>query len=317
MEFLQKNMTGENKMKKIFALMLCVVMMFCFSISSSAHWVDEKEMGITFSFPDTWEKTLIDDGFSFSNKSNQMEVFEIGYVDTVNGTIDFLTEEECRQLAIAFCSNDVYASVLSEANNTRVTVRSNYEEGWYEYYNGVKYYKYQKNFTASASGYYDLVFYTNNYFTIKNNKIYVFMHSRTDENNRFSDVINLLNTISYENGLIKININGDRIYPDSDPVIIEGRTMVPIRAVAEKMGYNVGWNAEHGLVTLTSYNTGDKIEIIVGSDVAYKNGNIPISLDVQAFIVGGRTYLPLRAVAEAMDADVNWDPDTRTVDIDE
>jgi len=162
-----------------------------------------------------------------------------------------------------------------------------------------------------------LVFYTNNYFTIKNNKIYAFMHSRTDENNRFSDVINLLNTISYENGLIKININGDRIYPDSDPVIIEGRTMVPIRAVAEKMGYNVGWNAEHGLVTLTSYNTGDKIEIIVGSDVAYKNGNIPISLDVQAFIVGGRTYLPLRAVAEAMDADVNWDPDTRTVDIDE
>lgn len=304
-------------MKKLFALVLCLVMLFSLSIVSSAHWIDEKEMGITFSLPDTWYKAVLDDGYSFSNESNSMEVFEIACTDTVNGTIDFLTEDECREMAASFCSNDVYAEVLSEANNTNVTVISNYEEGWYETYNGVKYYKYQKNFTASANRYYDTVFYTNNYFTIKNNKIYIFMHSIVGEPNHLNDVISLLNTISYENGLIKININGDRIYPDSDPVIIEGRTMVPIRAVAEKMGYSVDWNGDLGVVILESYYTGDRIEIAIGSPVAYKNGNESIELEVPAFIIAGRTYLPLRAVAEAMDADVDWENTTRTVYINE
>ena len=46
-----------------------------------------------------------------------------------------------------------------------------------------------------------------------------------------------------------------------------------------------------------------------------KNLSKKIELDVPAIIVGGRTYLPLRAVAEAMDAKVNWNGDERIVEI--
>ncbi|MEE0409579.1 MAG: copper amine oxidase N-terminal domain-containing protein, partial [Clostridia bacterium] len=48
---------------------------------------------------------------------------------------------------------------------------------------------------------------------------------------------------------------------------------------------------------------------------ALKNGYKEIPLDVQPIIFDDRTYLPLRAVAEAMNADVNWNGNTRTVEI--
>ena len=96
-------------------------------------------------------------------------------------------------------------------------------------------------------------------------------------------------------------------------MIVEERTLVPIRAVAEEMGYRVSWDGANQVVTMTDGYTTLKFQI--GNYTAYKNGYKEIPLDVPPIIFDDRTYLPLRAVAEAMNADVNWNGNTRTVEI--
>ncbi len=112
---------------------------------------------------------------------------------------------------------------------------------------------------------------------------------------------------------ISININGRRIRPDSPPELISGRTLVPIRAVAENLGYTVDWDAETRTVKMTK-NGGNNIEIAINADEISKNGK-KTPLDVPAQIIDSRTYLPLRAVAEAMDCRVEWDGENKIVDI--
>ena len=111
---------------------------------------------------------------------------------------------------------------------------------------------------------------------------------------------------------ISININGRRIRPDSPPELISGRTLVPIRAVAENLGYKVDWDAETRTVAMTSGD--NKIDVKIDADSITKNGG-KIPVDVPAQIIDSRTYLPLRAVAEAMDCRVEWDGENKTVDI--
>ncbi|MBQ9519495.1 MAG: copper amine oxidase N-terminal domain-containing protein [Firmicutes bacterium] len=112
---------------------------------------------------------------------------------------------------------------------------------------------------------------------------------------------------------ISVNINGRRIRPDSPPELVSGRTLVPIRAVAENLGYTVGWDAETRTVEMTQ-NGGNEIKIAIDADYLYKNGE-KTAIDVPAQIIGSRTYLPLRAVAEAMDCRVEWDGENKIVDI--
>ena len=120
-----------------------------------------------------------------------------------------------------------------------------------------------------------------------------------------------MGSLSYDLGKIKIVIDGARIYPDSDPIIIDGRTLVPIRAVAEKMGYSVGWDAENQIVSLV--NPDNMLHFQIDTNVALRNIETEIPLDVAPMIINNRTYLPLRAVTEAMDASVNWESNTKTV----
>ena|GEM_PF-6377496 len=110
---------------------------------------------------------------------------------------------------------------------------------------------------------------------------------------------------------ISININGRRIRPDSPPELISGRTLVPIRAVAENLGYEVSWDAETRTVKMTGKN---EISVTIDADELIKNGE-KTAVDVPAQIIDSRTYLPLRAVAEAMDCRVEWDGENKLVDI--
>ncbi|MBQ3463874.1 MAG: copper amine oxidase N-terminal domain-containing protein, partial [Clostridia bacterium] len=114
---------------------------------------------------------------------------------------------------------------------------------------------------------------------------------------------------------IKISVNGSRVYPDSDPVIINDRTMVPIRAVAEAMGFSVGWDAPSQCVTMTQGNF--DVQVMIGSTwiTKYLNGQVSEygQTDVVPQIINDRTYLPLRAVGEALGATVDWDGNTRSV----
>ena len=96
---------------------------------------------------------------------------------------------------------------------------------------------------------------------------------------------------------------------DVAPQIVNGRTMLPARFVAENLGAEVSWDGEKRLVTITGKHlkTGDEITILisVGSDIAYVNGE-EIKLDSPAFIENDRTYTPVRFISEELGAKVEW-----------
>ena len=104
-------------------------------------------------------------------------------------------------------------------------------------------------------------------------------------------------------------VNGTAKTLDAAPVIKSGRTMLPVRFVAENLGGTVGWDGATSSVTIK----GDNIDIAikVGADTAWINGKT-VKLDAPAFIENSRTYLPVRVVAEAMGATVAWDGATST-----
>lgn len=106
--------------------------------------------------------------------------------------------------------------------------------------------------------------------------------------------------------------NGKKISADVPPYIKDGRTLAPIRVILETLGMAVSWN--DATKTATAISGGTVINITIGLNVAMINGQ-PKKLDVPAEITNGRTFVPVRFFAEALDMNVEWDNYTRTVAI--
>jgi len=102
---------------------------------------------------------------------------------------------------------------------------------------------------------------------------------------------------------IHVVYNGKRISFDVNPAVIDGRTMVPLRAIFETMGASVDWDANTQIVTAA--RGGTTISLAIGSNTLYVNGTAK-TLDVPAQAIGGRTMVPARAIAESFGADVTW-----------
>jgi len=113
-------------------------------------------------------------------------------------------------------------------------------------------------------------------------------------------------------GSLVMSVDGGSATLDSPPIIREGRTLLPIRAVIEALGGSVGWDAVERKATVTLGT--HAVEVWIGSRQARVDG-ASISLDVAAIIVNSRTLLPLRFVAENLGCTVTWDPIGRTVTI--
>lgn len=111
---------------------------------------------------------------------------------------------------------------------------------------------------------------------------------------------------------IKVMVNNEPIAFDSNPVIKNGRTLVPLRAIFERLGASVDW--DEGAQTVTAVKDDKTLKLTVGSSAAYINGN-KTELDVPAEIVKGRTLVPVRFISESLDCTVSWDDMTRTVKI--
>ena len=96
---------------------------------------------------------------------------------------------------------------------------------------------------------------------------------------------------------------------DVAPKIVNDRTMLPARFVAENLGAAVEWNEKDELVTITGKNlkTGEDVTILIkiNSDIAYVNEK-EVKLDSAAFIENDRTYTPIRFISEELGADVTW-----------
>ena len=102
---------------------------------------------------------------------------------------------------------------------------------------------------------------------------------------------------------VKVIVNNKEIAFDQPPVIENGRTLVPIRAIVEAMGGSVTWNDSSKMATIIKGSQTIKMQI--GNAVMTKN-NAPIKLDVPPKIIGNRTLIPARAIAEAFGASVDW-----------
>ncbi|MCL2372847.1 MAG: copper amine oxidase N-terminal domain-containing protein [Defluviitaleaceae bacterium] len=115
----------------------------------------------------------------------------------------------------------------------------------------------------------------------------------------------------YASGGINVVIDGiDVVFEDQEPVLVDGRTLVPVRGVFEVLGFYVEWEAETSTAVLISDSY--VVKISIGQAVFYTNGLAHV-LDVPAQIIGGRTMVPLRFPLESVGYDLAWDSMTQTV----
>lgn len=112
---------------------------------------------------------------------------------------------------------------------------------------------------------------------------------------------------------VSLFVDGQRLYPDAEPVILDGRTLVPLRAIFEALGAQVNWDQTNASAFAVRDST--TITVTAGSMTAFVNGEEQ-ALDVPAQVIQNRMFTPVRFVAEALDAQVSWDPDSQTVYID-
>lgn len=105
------------------------------------------------------------------------------------------------------------------------------------------------------------------------------------------------------------NVFGKTTENDVAPKIVNSRTMLPARFIAESLGAKVDWNEEKQQVTVTGKHvkTGEDLTILltIGESKATVNGK-EISLDSAAFVENDRTYTPVRFISECLGADVEW-----------
>lgn len=111
----------------------------------------------------------------------------------------------------------------------------------------------------------------------------------------------------------KVTVNGKNVrFNNQYPLIVDDRTLIPVRAVSEALGASVDWDGDNQLVTITKDNK--TIKLYINQTTAYIN-NSPCSIDIPAEVINNRTMVPLRFVAESMNLTVNWDGATRTVEV--
>ena len=107
--------------------------------------------------------------------------------------------------------------------------------------------------------------------------------------------------------VINIYVDGERLQFSEgmgNPFIsAESRTMIPLRAVSEGLGYEVAWDQEN----FSAIVRGNDVEIVlpINKNFGYVNGERK-TFDTYTIIADGRTYVPLRFVSENLSKSVTW-----------
>ncbi len=111
---------------------------------------------------------------------------------------------------------------------------------------------------------------------------------------------------------ISVTVDGRALSFDQPPLMQDGRVLVPLRGIFEALGAEVQWDAASRTVRARTQTS--QMTLPLGSRSATVDGRT-VSLDVPAAVVGGRTVVPLRFVAEALGAQVLWEGAARKVTI--
>ncbi|HKX19912.1 MAG TPA: copper amine oxidase N-terminal domain-containing protein, partial [bacterium] len=108
---------------------------------------------------------------------------------------------------------------------------------------------------------------------------------------------------------IKVVVDGSPIYLDSPPMLLNGRVLVPLRGVFERLGATVAWDPRSQ--TVLAQRGATSISLTIGSSQAAVNGQAQ-PIDAPALLVAGHTMVPLRFISQALGAAVGWDAATYT-----
>lgn len=116
-------------------------------------------------------------------------------------------------------------------------------------------------------------------------------------------------------GMDVYTVNGETKFWDATPYIKNGRTLVPIRHLAEAVGFKASWDFSDPANKMVFIFKADQdpekdkehpfILLIIGQPTAMVNGNL-VALDVAPEILNGRTMVPLRFVVETLGYQVEW-----------
>ena len=107
---------------------------------------------------------------------------------------------------------------------------------------------------------------------------------------------------------------GKNLKFDVPPVIKEGRVLVPIRSISTALGADVSWDNDNKIATILYMDS--EIVFDIKEMLVTVDGD-EIELDVPADIMEGRIVVPLRFIVENMGLDIEWEPETETVEITE
>jgi len=111
---------------------------------------------------------------------------------------------------------------------------------------------------------------------------------------------------------ISVQVNDTSVAFDVPPVMVQGHTMVPMRAIFETLGADIEWNGNTRTVKATRGE--DVIQLTIHSATMLVN-DTEVVLDAAPMMKEGRTMVPIRAISEAFHNEVSWDGASRTVHI--
>ncbi len=140
-----------------------------------------------------------------------------------------------------------------------------------------------------------------------------------NENSPFSEIRTIIHRdalyeggiLSYDDGkAVLVMLNGKYLDFDVAPIIINDRVMVPMRNIFEKLGAKVTWDGESK--TIFAGRGDDVITMQIGQNYLFKNSE-KIETDTPAIIENERALVPIRAVSEALETQVFYNSNTKTV----
>lgn len=114
---------------------------------------------------------------------------------------------------------------------------------------------------------------------------------------------------------IKLIVDNKDITNLSGPIIVNSRTLVPIRFISEAIGAKVIWDGDNRTVLVEKENKSVFLKID-SRIINYNQGELYQFSDVAPFIINSRTYVPLRLISNALEIGIEWDNETRTVYVD-
>lgn len=118
--------------------------------------------------------------------------------------------------------------------------------------------------------------------------------------------------VTYKAPPVTIKLDGKTLYSDVPAVIIDDRTLVPVRIITESTGASIDWDKEDYQAVI---NTGDKVVKLINNDKKMDINGETVELDVPAKLINDRIMVPLRAISEILGLEVGWDQKTYTAQL--